>query len=173
MAFWKKSEDPWDIDPEKRKKQKADLYERERSTDRDAPEPEGNGLLDAAREQWTRWRKERREALRLPPEPCPWCGKDMEQGFLNGGKGIFWHRGIPDTGARWLGTGSADTMRVDVEGVLATYKTAWYCPACEKLVLDASDMETRLEESSASSPDGGWDGNPVRPPSPVEIEEDV
>lgn len=154
MAFWKKSEDPWDMDPEKRKKQKTDPYEREWSTDRDAPEPEGNSLLDAAREQWTRWRKEKREALHLPPEPCPWCGKDMEQGFLSGGRGICWQRGVPNAKALWIGTGSADTMRVDVEGVLATYKTAWYCPACEKMVFDASDLQTQMEETRMLNQEG-------------------
>lgn len=172
MAFWKKSEDPWDIDPEKRKKQTPapDLYDRDWG--REEPE-EQSGLLDAVREQWTTRRQEKRAALCLPPEPCPWCGKDMEQGFLTGAKGISWWRGVPDAKARWLGTGRANTMRVDVEGVLATYKTTWYCPACEKMMFDASDLQTRLEEYSASSQNGGWDGNPVCPPSPEEIGEDV
>ena len=72
MAFWKKSEDPWDIDPNQR---------------RTAPEPEEiePGLLDSLREDWDAMqaaRQEKREKLRLPPEKCPWCGKDMEQGFL-------------------------------------------------------------------------------------------
>lgn len=167
MAFWKKSEDPWDIDPEKRKKQTPapDLFN-DRDWGQEEPE-EQRGLLDTVREQWTaRW-KEKREALRLPPEPCPWCGKDMEQGFLTGAKGISWWRGVPDAKALWLGTGGANTMRVDVEGVLATYKTAWYCPACEKLVLDASDLETQAYSAS------GQDVDPVCPPSPDEIEEDV
>ena len=39
MSFWKKSEDPWDIDPNQR---------------RTAPEPEKKepGLLDSLREDW-------------------------------------------------------------------------------------------------------------------------
>ena len=59
MAFWKKSEDPWDIDPNQR---------------RTAPEPEEiePGLLDSLREDWDAMqaaRQEKREKLRLPPPP--------------------------------------------------------------------------------------------------------
>ena len=71
MAFWKKSEDPWDIAPDQR---------------RTAPEPaeKAPGLLDTLRGDWDAMRaewQETRESLKLPPEKCPWCGKDMEQGF--------------------------------------------------------------------------------------------
>ena len=81
MAFWKKSEDPWDIAPDQR---------------RTAPEPaeKAPGLLDTLRGDWDAMRaewQETRESLKLPPEKCPWCGKDMEQGFLMGGRGVTWH----------------------------------------------------------------------------------
>ena len=90
MAFWKKSEDPWDIAPDQR---------------RTASEPEEKepGLLDSLREDWDAMqaaRQEKREKLRLPPEKCPWCGEDMEQGFLMSGRGVFWYRGIPTGKAR-------------------------------------------------------------------------
>lgn len=90
MSFWKKSEDPWDIDPDKRKPARE-------------PEKEASGLLDSLRGEWDAMqagRQEKRERLRLPPEKCPWCGKDMEQGFLMGGRGVFWYRGIPTGKAR-------------------------------------------------------------------------
>ena len=79
MAFWKKSEDPWDIDPNQR---------------RTASEPaeKAPGLLDTLRGDWDAMRaewQETRESLKLPPEKCPWCGKDMEQGFLMSGRGVF------------------------------------------------------------------------------------
>lgn len=114
MAFWKKSEDPWDIDPNQR---------------RTAPEPEEiePGLLDSLREDWDAMqaaRQEKREKLRLPPEKCPWCGKDMEQGFLMSGRGVFWYRGIPTGKTRWLSPGGGNIMRVDTEGFLTTYHTA-------------------------------------------------
>ena len=90
MAFWKKSEDPWDIVPNQR---------------RTASEPaeKAPGLLDTLRGDWDDMRaewQETRESLKLPPEKCPWCGKDMEQGFLMGGRGVAWHRGIRDTQGR-------------------------------------------------------------------------
>ena len=71
MAYWKKSADPWDIDPDQR---------------RTASEPaeKAPGLLDTLRGDWDAMRaewQEKREKLRLPPEKCPWCGKDMEQGL--------------------------------------------------------------------------------------------
>ena len=55
MPVWKKSEDPWDIDPNQR---------------RTAPEPEEKepGLLDSLREDWDAMqaaRQEKREKLRL------------------------------------------------------------------------------------------------------------
>lgn len=137
MPFWKKSEDPWDIDPEKRR--------RAAETER---EP---GILDTLREEWDTIQTERQEkkaALRLTPEKCPWCGKEMEQGFLMGGKGIWWYRGIPTGKALWLGSGSENTMRVDVEGgFLTAYKTAWYCPDCKKMTINAADLWTRAEEN--------------------------
>ena len=98
MPFWKKSEDPWDIDPSKR---------------RPAPKPaeKAPGLVDTIREEWDAMQKERqekREKLKLPPEKCPWCGKDM----------------------------------------------AWYCPACKKMTIDASDLQTEAEKNQMAFPTG-------------------
>ena len=144
MAFWKKSEDPWDIDPDQR---------------RTAPEPEKiePGLLDSLREDWDAMqaaRQEKREKLRLPPEKCPWCGEDMEQGFLMGGRGVAWHRGIPTGKARWLSPGGGNIMRVDTEGDILRYHTAWYCPDCKKMTIDASDLQTEAEKSQMVFPVG-------------------
>ena len=85
MAFWKRSEDPWDIDPDQRRTASR--------TGGKSPRFVGYppGDWDAMRAEW----QETRESLKLPPEKCPWCGKDMEQGFLMGGRGVAWHRGIP------------------------------------------------------------------------------
>lgn len=71
MAFWKKSADPWDIDPDERRLASE-------------PAEKAPGLLDTLRGDWDAMRaewQETRESLKLPPEKCPWCGKDMEQGF--------------------------------------------------------------------------------------------
>ena len=144
MAFWKKSEDPWDIDPNQR---------------RTASEPaeKAPGLLDTLRGDWDAMqaaRQEKREKLRLPPEKCPWCGKDMEQGFLMGGRGVVWYRGIPTGKARWLSPGGENIMRVDTEGFLTTYHTAWYCPDCKKMTIDAADLQTEAERNQAAFPVG-------------------
>ena len=144
MAFWKKSEDPWDIAPNQR---------------RTASEPaeKAPGLLDTLRGDWDAMRaewQETRESLKLPPEKCPWCGKDMEQGFLMGGRGVVWHRGIPTGKARWLSPGGGNIMRVDTEGFLTTYHTAWYCPDCKKMTIDAADLQTEAERNQAAFPVG-------------------
>lgn len=145
MPFWKKSEDPWDIDPSKR---------------RPAPKPaeKAPGLVDTIREEWDAMQKERQEKrkkLELPPEKCPWCGKDMEQGFLSGVKGgVYWQRGVPSGKALWLGAGSENTIRVDTEGIFSTYHTAWYCPDCKKMTIDASDLQTEAEKNQMAFPVG-------------------
>lgn len=144
MPFWKKSEDPWDIDLSKR---------------RPAPKlaEKAPGLVDTIREEWDAMQKERQEKrkkLELPPEKCPWCGKDMEQGFLMGSRGVFWYRGIPAGKTLWLSPGRENIMRVDTEGFLTTYHTAWYCPACKKMTIDASDLQTEAEKNQMAFPTG-------------------
>ena len=98
--------------------------------------------------------QETRESLKLPPEKCPWCGKGMEQGFLMGGRGVFWYRGIPTGKARWLSPGGGNIMRVDTEGFLTTYHTAWYCPDCKKMTVDAADLQTEAERNQTAFPVG-------------------
>ena len=98
--------------------------------------------------------QEKREKLRLPPEKCPWCGKDMEQGFLMGGRGVVWHRGIPAGKALWLRPGRENIMRVDTQGDILRYHTAWYCPECKKMTIDAADLQTEVERNQAAFPVG-------------------
>ena len=136
MPFWKKKEDPWDMDPSFKR-----------------PPDEGNltGALDSLRDEWTEMKQERqeqRDARRLPPETCPWCGKNMEQGWLYGNRGVYWMRGVPTAKSKWLGAGRDDTMRVDTDGVFYTYHVMWYCPACRRMPLDASDLKTQAEEGA-------------------------
>ena len=49
MSFWKKSEDPWDIDPDKRKPARE-------------PEKEAPGLLDSLRGEWDAMQAGRRRS---------------------------------------------------------------------------------------------------------------
>ena len=83
--------------------------------------------------------------MTLPVEKCPWCGGEMEQGFLSGGRGVYWTRGVPDTKTKWLGAGMENQLRVDEEGALFTYRTAWLCPTCRKLAADLSDASDTPE----------------------------
>ena len=45
-------------------------------------------------------------------------------------------------------------MRVDTEGFLTTYHTAWYCPDCKKMTIDAADLQTEAERNQAAFPVG-------------------
>ena len=125
MPFWKKSEDPWDMEP---KQVMAAVPERD--------DEKPKALLDAVRDWAAKKRSAEKSQLTLPAEKCPWCGGEMEQGFLSGDRGVYWTRGVPDTKTKWLGAGAENRLRVDEEGVLFTYRTAWFCPACRKLAAD-------------------------------------
>lgn len=129
MAFWKQSDDPWDRRPEKRRPE--------------AKEPQAD-LLDSLK-QWNEDRKaaarEKEEAKRLPPEPCPWCGKDMEQGYLTGGRdGVRWRPGIFKFDLfRALDGDAVDVL--DEGGAFSCYKTVWLCRECGKMVFDIPASE--------------------------------
>ena len=137
MAFWKKSEDPWDMDPAKQRRS-VPVKEEEK----------GPGLLDQFQD-WNEARKEEkaRKEQPLPPMTCPWCGKEMEPAYLNGGRdGVYWHKERPE-----VLFGNLEAERLDTDGTFWNrYKLAWYCPACRKLaadLMDASDTpESRTQK---------------------------
>lgn len=127
MPFWKQSDDPWDRRPEK-------------------PRPgEPKESLTDSLKAWNEDRKaaarEKEEAKRLPPEPCPWCGKDMEQGYLSSGRGVWWAPGVPNFLAKWVSVEFAEgAFQVDANGSLSpSYKITWLCRDCKKMVFDISD----------------------------------
>ena len=134
MPFWKRSEDPWDMDPAR---------ERAKTERKPVENP-----LDTLRD-WNQERKARAAAKQAaleaqPKEVCPWCGKEMEQGVLSGGKGIYWYPGRASGTAFWLGGGAIEgSFRVDDEGVFNTCKTAWYCRDCRRMVLSQEEPENR------------------------------
>lgn len=121
MAFWKKSEDPWDPDPAARKRAPA-------STETAAP-----------------------DGMR-----CPWCGGAMLRGYLDAVSGgeIWWTAGLPNPKANLLGADPKQSLLVSDEGVFFTYKTAWHCRKCEKMVLDAQGIRrpyaTAFDEEKAN-----------------------
>nr|WP_326127088.1 PF20097 family protein [uncultured Oscillibacter sp.] len=129
MAFWKKSEDPWDVDPARAREKR---------------EPVENPL-DSLRD-WNEERRARAAARQAeweaqPKEVCPWCGKEMERGCLQGSRGVYWYPGPRAASAAWWGPGVfEESLRVDDEGdfLKGTYKTAWYCRECEKMVFSTA-----------------------------------
>lgn len=131
MPFWKQSDDPWDRKPEKR-----------RPMPKEAEKPKKGILerLDGWQENRKSAAKEKEEAKRLPPEPCPWCGKDMEQGYLSSGRGVWWAPGVPNFLAKWVSIEFAEgAFQVDHNGSLSPYKITWFCRDCKKMVFDISD----------------------------------
>lgn len=137
MPFWKKSEDPWDVEPGR----PISVPEKQKEAD--------ESLLDTVRglgeEVKTVFQK--KEEPEGPPEKCPWCGKDMEKGYLVGGRdSIRWRREKPG----FLSGLCVDTVQVDDEGsFFSTYKTAWYCRACGKMTFTLTPPET------ADTPEAG------------------
>ena len=157
MAFWNKSEDPWDMDPAR---------ERARREREPLESP-----LDTLRD-WNEKRKAdaaAREAAQAaePPEKCPWCGQDMERGYLASSRsGIVWTPGRMTTRAAWIGPPRESRerrLRVDNEGGIAAYKTTWYCEHCQKMTIDAAgllspentDMWPFPQEPETPESDGG------------------
>ena len=128
MPFWKQSDDPWDRKPGKSPQPR---------------EPKADPLdsLKTWNEERKAKAKEKEEAKRLPPEPCPWCGKDMEQGYMMGDRGgITWYAGVLTTKAAWIGDSSKEHFNLASEGVFTMYKTVWLCRECGKMVFDMPDL---------------------------------
>ena len=129
MPFWKQSEDPWDRKPDKPRAEPKD------------PQATPLDSLKAWNEDRKAKAKEKEEAKWLPPEKCPWCGKEMEQGFLVGGRdGTHWYPGIHKAD---LFRGLDSTGRIDVldEGGIwsGLYKTVWLCRDCKKAAFTMPD----------------------------------
>jgi len=148
VAFWeKKGVDPWDIDPEKQKK------ERERAA-RKAERENEPGLLEELK-TWNEERKAKQaEEDAVPPQVCPWCGGEMTGGYLSTGRDrTVWSEERPGI---FLGTMMMDTVEV-CGGAWAEEKTAWLCKTCRKLVVDIPAFE--LEGSSRTWKEG-WTTEP-------------
>lgn len=134
MPFWKKGEDPWDIDPEKRRRPPEETAE---AGETGEPAP---GLLEELRD-WNEARKQKKAESVPPPIPCPWCGKEMETGYLVGGRGIWWAPGRPNGWAKWVSVSMVEgAFQVDNEGGLPSYQTAWHCAGCRRLVLESPEL---------------------------------
>ena len=130
MPFWKKSEDPWDWKPERRQP----VREQPQTQPEEAPVMEA--LKDLGRSVKASAVGEPEEAA--PVQVCPWCGQEMEVGYLIGGRDpVRWVRERPRA---FRFTLFEDALRVNDEGGwLTSYKTAWLCRPCGKMVMDAPE----------------------------------
>ena len=130
MAFWKKSDDPWDRKPGR---QQTNWYENE-----PAAEPEPESPVGAA--------SGRPESALEAAEKCPWCGAPMLMGHLYSGRdATIWkeggRKGLLDT---LFDETSPRRMVIRGEG------PSWYCEKCERLVVHASGLEIPVAEQTTS-----------------------
>ena len=141
MAFWKKSEDPLDVAPEKRKRQQTTIYEEE------PPAEE--------KKEWNPpWKKEKTEVMEEPSMVCPWCGETMTKGYLTSGRDTVVLGEQKPTAL--FGMAFIDTITITDEGFMPSYKTCWYCKPCRKLVVDVPEP--------SSGPNYVWDGASIQIP---------
>lgn len=142
MAFWKKSEDPWDMDPEKRRREAVPVFEQEPETE-EAP----------AQKKWPWQKKEKAEEV--VQETCPWCGKPMERGYLGGGRDKL-QLSDEKPSAFW-GTMMIDTLEFCDDGFGVTHRSCWQCKTCRKVVADFPEPEEPV--TNENLPD--WTAVPV------------
>lgn len=150
MPFWKKSEDPWDYAPERR-----DPVRREEEP---PVSPDGETQDRSA----CRIPFQSRDAGSQSPPPmaCPWCGQEMEVGYVTGGRdAVRWWPGWPP---RMIGGADGAAIRVDHEGtVFLRYKTAYLCRACRRMVLEFP--EEALEADTWETPPAENGGEQTAP----------
>lgn len=157
MAFWKKSNDPWDMDPEKRKRDSSAVW-----WEQDAAEAADSETkpLDPRGEALKRFftRPEVEEEV-IAPEKCPWCGKDMEWGMIDGGReyAVIWRNYRPK-GLLGLSRpeGGKEYDLLDEGSGLKCFKTVWLCEDCGKMVLDRPKQR--------NGPNYVWEGGKVKLP---------
>ena len=163
MAFWKKSDDPWDRKPQQRKQTETTWWE----NDTTPPETESEGpkvqSLGDSIKSFFGGKKE--EEAPGPAEKCPWCGKDMERGYIDGGRdsSVMW-RNWKVGFLRILQPDDGLEMDILDEGEgLWSYKTVWLCRDCNKMTLDAPAYRY--------GPNYTWENGQVKLPDDTEKED--
>lgn len=177
MPFWKK-EDPWDVDPEKRRRQSEKRLAKEED-----PSPaealkdklldavtgeEGGGesLMDAAARAKEKVLsavsgKKKEEEPEGPPMLCPWCGKPMRRQYLWGSRGVYLGEKKPGFFSSGL---SSEYRNVCDEGnfFLTSYKTMWYCDGCEKIAADLPPLPEHhsIYDQPPAKPEAGTEEKP-------------
>ena len=124
MPFWKKSEDPWDMEPEKRRTWTAG-----------EPQPPA-----ADGEAWkVPGEKETAEEQTPSAMTCPWCGQEMEVGTITGGRdSVQWWPGWPN---RFFGASGPEIDILHEGSLFNRYKTAWLCRGCRRMVMEIPEEE--------------------------------
>lgn len=155
MAFWKKSDDPWDRKPGKQKKAETAWWEQD---------PVVTEPVETAAETVEKSVESVENTEKRGMESCPWCGGEMDVGYLTGGQeGARWQswkpmglKGLfpPSDGEYW-------SILTERNG-LSSFQTAWYCRACEKIVFHAPQ--------SSSGPNYVWENGRVKQPGPEEAD---
>ena len=155
MAFWKKSEDPWDMDPKKRKKESETTWWEQ---DVPAEATQQESLKDVWKSLFPQ-KQEREVPLPDAAEKCPWCGKDMEWGMIDGGRelAVMW-RNYRSVGPLGLPRpeGGKEYDLLDEGSGLRGVKTVWLCEDCGKMVLD--------KPKQRNGPNYTWEGGKVKLP---------
>ena len=113
----------------------------------------------------------KKEDAPITPEKCPWCGKDMEWGRIDGGRdySVMWRNWKP---RGFLGLSQPDNAReidlLDEGDGLRCYKTIWYCRDCGKMTLEIKNPRNAAEvEEAYRKPSGyeqqlnAWGANPA------------
>lgn len=144
MAFWKKSSDPWDIDPEKRKKSETTWWEQDAPAG-DAPAASEEPPL-TPEQQRIRDIIEGPKATPVTPESCPWCGSEMAAVSIYSRNGyVCWRKGEP---GRW--TDDDYVLQEPGQGFWdIPYKRAWYCERCEKMTLSVKKPAPPLHDPNS------------------------
>ena len=157
MAFWEKSEDPWDMDPSKKKREPTVYHTVPEEVSGLKDEPEDEGFLA---EVAGLFKKKSDPLEELPPMNCPWCGKEMTKGYLMGGRDAM--RWSAEKPGAVFGSAFLDTVPVRDADIWSNYKTCWHCIPCRRLVVDVPEQKEEMPF--------GWDGNP---PSHPGVEEET
>lgn len=154
MAFWKKSEDPWDIDPGKKPRCQVTAFESEQDAD---------SIAAASKERQPFWRRKTEEEQPEEAPICPWCHQKMTRGYLLGGRDGL--RLSDQKPTALFGSLGHDTIEFSDEGFLVTHKSCWQCKDCRKLV---ADLPVPVPYDSFAR----WDGNPAAPFDPEKQEKE-
>jgi len=180
MPFWRK-EDPWDVDPEKRRRQSE-----KRLAEEEGQSPAGalkDKLLDAVageagggeslKDAASKAKGKILSALSLEdgekkaeepePEPmtCPWCGKPMARRYLTGGRGVWLSTKKPGFFSSAFSSDSRDLLD-EGNPLTSMYKIIWYCDGCEKIAAELPPLPEyhSIYDQPPAEPDAGTEARP-------------